>query len=148
VSRLSSGERRVGIPGASPESYRTTIVPLMLRPWIVQWYGYVPAVPNVAVKVPDEKLLLLAGAPVTTLNVTLCVTPVGLFHVTEVPGATVIDVGLKLLLVSRQTVVPPGVHAAGVPPPPPPPGAVTIPVPSDPPDPPHEAATIRAAMPR
>lgn len=105
---------------------------------------------NVWLKVPDEKLLLLAGAPATASNVTLCVTPVGLFHVTELPGVTVIDVGLKLLLVWRQTVVPPGVHAAGVPPPPPPPpgAGLTIPVPSDPPDPPHVAATTRAAMPR
>ena len=116
----------------------------------MQWYGYVPAVAKVAVKVPDEKLLLFAGAPVTASNVTLCVTPVGLFHVMEAPGATVIDVGLKLLFGCRQTVVLPGVHAAGVPPPPPPPpgAGLTIPVPSDPPDPPHVAATTRAAMPR
>lgn len=95
---------------------------------------------------PDEKLGMLAGAPVTVLKVTLCVTPVGLFHVTVEPLVIVTEVGLKLLSVPMHTVPALGVHVApgglpgdGLP------GSGATPL--SPPPPPQDAvaAMIRAA---
>lgn len=87
----------------------------MLRPWIVQWYGYVPATGNVASNVPDAKSEAFAGAPAFWSKVTLCVTPVVLLHVTVDPAFTVIDAGSNVLLGVRQTVDAPGVQLLAVP---------------------------------
>lgn len=81
----------------------------MDAPWIVQLYAKVPVSGNVSVCVPLAKSAMFAGAPGVE-NVTLCVTPVGLFHVTLPPLAIVIVDGLKELVGARQTVDASGVQ--------------------------------------
>lgn len=55
---------------------------------------------------------MFAGAPDRALKVTLCVTLVGLFHVTVAPLEIVIEAGLNVLSLPMHTVSMLGVHAA------------------------------------
>ena len=82
--------------------------------WIVQWYGYDPAVANVRATLVSALFGTSAGAPLVAVNVTLCVTASNV-NVTLVPLAIVRLVGLNRSEALAMTVFAGGVVVPPVP---------------------------------
>src|SRR6185436_11210679 len=95
--------------GALPAASCTMTVPF-IPPWSVQVYGYVPALVNVNLNVPVEKIGLLNVPP---FAVTLC-APSLLVQVTVPPTAMVTEEGLNALF-ARVTDAVAGARGAGAP---------------------------------
>src|SRR5437588_8798200 len=73
----------------------TTTVPFM-KGWIMQWYVKVPGLSNFCWKVAPTATFLESHTPVS--SVTVCVTLSLFVHVTDWPGAMVMDCGAKAKL--------------------------------------------------